>query len=37
MKCEICGKEFEKRRWGGVFKNICYNECFSEKFWQMIV
>lgn len=37
MKCEICGKEFEKRRWGDEFKNICSNECFTEKFWQIIV
>ena len=37
MKCEICGKEFDKQLYMSEFKNICSSECFGEKFWQMIV
>lgn len=36
MKCEICGKEFEKSRWYKPFNLICSNDCFSEKLWRDI-
>lgn len=33
MKCEVCGKEFEKSHWGEPFNNICSSECFGKKIW----
>ena len=33
MKCEVCGKEFEKRHYGEPYNNICSSECFEKKIW----
>ena len=37
MKCEICGKEFKHNSWTGDFEYCCSGECFSDKFWQLII
>lgn len=37
-KCEICGKEFEKRSYSGDYQNLCGNhQCFTKKYWKDII
>ena len=33
MKCRICGNEFDKIKWGGDYKDICSDKCFTNAFW----
>lgn len=33
MKCRICGKEFDKEKYGENYKDICSSECFNDAFW----
>ena len=37
MKCKICGKQFEKIRWGEPYMYICSDKCFHINFWNKIV
>ncbi len=37
FNCEMCGKEFPKRFYiKGPFENVCM-DCFSKKYWQLII
>lgn len=33
MKCKICGNEFDKRKYGVPYEDICSSECYKENFW----
>lgn len=34
MKCKICGKEFNKRRY---YNDTCSSECFTKAFWNEVL
>lgn len=35
MKCEVCGKKFDKVKWHKPFNLCCSSECFSRKLWDI--